>query len=258
MKLFSTVFIFIFLGICATAQTINDSASIESNYTHQTFYSLSTGTVLSINNSDWDLAFHADNREASIFVNSKKDVKLYLASNDTTKWNSLDTTQKTTKQFHNSDSSWLFGAFNREVPAGGFEYGWGTYNSTTHEIYANKIYFINYGLNLWKKIIICKHDVGYNYVFRYANLDGTNETVVTIKKANYTKKNFIYYSLANNTILDREPMYPTYDLIFHQYEFSYTLCCLLSALVKFHLVGFFLPLLIRHKIFAFSLSLAHL
>lgn len=210
---------FLFIGLIANAQTqINDSASIGANYANQTFYSLAYGTISSIDNSDWDLAFHADKREASIFVNSKKDVKLYLASNDTTKWNSLDTTNRTAKQYHNSDSSWLFGAFNREVTAGGFEYGWGTYNSTTHEIYANKIYFINYGLNLWKKIIISKHDVNYRYVFRYANLDGSNEVTTVITKANYPNRNFIYYNLTTNAILNREPDFGSYDLIFHQYE----------------------------------------
>ncbi len=214
----SLLFIVI-LSYNISAQTIvNDSASIGANYANQTFYSLANSTISSIDNSNWELAFHADNREASIFVNSKRDVKLYLASNDTSKWNSLDTTNKTAKQFHNSDSSWLFGAFNREVLPGGFEYGWGTYNSTTHEIDGNKIYFINYGLNLWKKIMITSHDVNYRYHFRYANLDGSNETSVIITKANYTKRNFIYYSIANNAILDREPDYNTYDLIFHQYE----------------------------------------
>ena len=74
---------FLFIGLIAKAQTqINDSASIGANYANQTFYSLAYGTVSSIDNSDWDLAFHADKREASIFINSKKDVKLYLASNE--------------------------------------------------------------------------------------------------------------------------------------------------------------------------------
>ncbi len=215
---FTSLFITLFSLSTYAQTTVNDSASIGANYSNQTFYSLTTGTVLSIDNSNWDLAFHADNKEASIFVNSKRDVKLYLASNDTNQWNSLDTTIKSVKQYHNSDSSWLFGAFNREVLAGSFEYGWGTYNSTTHEIYANKIYFINYGVNLWKKIIISKHDVNYTYYFRYANLDGTNEVSARIRKADYSKKNFIYYSLVTQTILDREPSYPSYDLIFHQYE----------------------------------------
>ncbi len=217
MRNLFTYIIIILSGLGLNAQTINDSSTVAPGYTNQTFYSLSNGTVASIDNTNWELAFHADNREVAIFVNSKKDVKLYLASNDTSKWNSLDTTIKTVKQYHNSDSSWLFGAFNREVPASGFDYGWGVYNSSAHEVYANKIYFINYN-GLWKKIIISKHDINYNYYFRYANLDGSNEVSATINKKNYSKRNFIYYSMVNNAVLNREPDNDTYDLIFQQYE----------------------------------------
>ncbi len=219
MKSIFTLFFVLLISLHLSAQTvINDSVSIGAGYANQTFYSIAKGTVLSIDNTDWDLAFHTDNREVAIFINSKKDVKLYLASNDTSKWNSLDTANRTTKQYHNSDSSWSFGAFNREAPAGGFDYGWGTYNATTHEIYASKIYFINYGVNLWKKIIISKHDANYTYHFRYANLDGSNEISVVLKKSPYANKNFVYYSLTNNTIITREPDFTTYDLIFHQFE----------------------------------------
>jgi hypothetical protein len=218
MRNLFTLISLIFINTCLLSQTINDSASIGANYANQTFYSLANSTVLSIDNSDWDLAFNTENREVSIFVNSKKDVKLYLASNDTLKWATLDTTNKTTKQFHNSDSSWSFGAFNRETPIGSFDYGWGNYNSSTHEVYGSKIYFINYGPNLWKKLMISKHDINYTYYFRYANLDGSNEVSATINKTLYNKKSFIYYSLSTNSILNREPDMLTYDLIFHQYE----------------------------------------
>ena len=205
----------------ASAQ-VNDSASIGAGYTNQTFYSLSKGTVLSISNTDWDLGFHADKREVSIIINSKNDVKLWLATNDTTKWATVDTAGKISvaQQLHNSDSNWTNGAFNR-VPNGTFDYGWGTYDQNSHAVIANNIYFISYmnGANrVWKKIIISKHSVDYVYYFRYANLDGSGEKSAAIVKASYPNRNFIYYSLVKDSIMNREPDRGTYDLIMCHYE----------------------------------------
>jgi hypothetical protein len=209
------------LGLSLKAQ-VNDSVSVGPGYTNQTFYSLSKGTISSISNTDWDLAFHADRREVSILINSKNGVKLYLASSDTTKWTSVDTAGKISAalQLHNSDSNWSNGAFNR-VPNGTFNYGWGTYDQTTHVVFANNIYFISYSdgaTTVWKKLIISKASIDYKYYFRFANLDGSSETSVVIDKNNYPKRNFIYYSLKNAQVLDREPDNTTYDLIFCQYE----------------------------------------
>lgn len=215
------LFILLLAPVFSFAQ-VNDSASIGAGYTNQTFYSLSKGTISSISNTNWDLGFHADKREVSIIINSKNDVKLWLATSDTTKWSTIDTAGKISvaQQLHNSDSNWINGAFNR-VPNGTFDYGWGTYDQNSHAVIANNIYFISYmnGANrVWKKIIISKHSVDYVYYFRYANLDGTNEKSTAIVKNNYKNRNFIYYSLVNDSILDREPDRGTYDLIMCQYE----------------------------------------
>ena len=55
------------------------------------------------------------------------------------------------------------------------------------------------------------------YVFKLANLDGTNEISQSILKTNYTDKNFIYFSIDQNTITDREPISSEWDITFTKY-----------------------------------------
>ena len=55
------------------------------------------------------------------------------------------------------------------------------------------------------------------YDFKWADLDGSNETLGAINKTTYAGKNFVYFSITNNTIIDREPAYNSWDLSFAQY-----------------------------------------
>lgn len=66
----------------------------------------------------------------------------------------------------------------------------------------------------YKKIWIeNKLSVEQKYNFRYADLDGSNEHIVTVNCAG-KNKNFVYYSIDTNTEVDREPDTDTWDLVF--------------------------------------------
>jgi hypothetical protein len=68
----------------------------------------------------------------------------------------------------------------------------------------------------WKKLWIQKV-ANDEYTFKYANLDGSNEVNSTVSKTNYTSKNFVYYSIDQNSILDREPNSTDWDITFTKY-----------------------------------------
>jgi len=58
--------------------------------------------------------------------------------------------------------------------------------------------------------------IGGVYTFRYANLDGSGETMVTVDKADHTGKLLAYFSFATGDIVDVEPT-GSFDLLFCRY-----------------------------------------
>jgi hypothetical protein len=56
-----------------------------------------------------------------------------------------------------------------------------------------------------------------SYYFAYADVDGTNEVNTSLNKANFTGRNFGYYSIISGTESNREPNKNDWDLTFCQY-----------------------------------------
>ena len=208
--------------LSATAQT-TDTVTVNPGYTNQTFYSFASGTVSSVSNLDWDLAFQLRGFAASILINSKNNVRLFKANKATADWSSMTVADTTgilstpTNELFNSDTSWDFGAFNMtNNPADMFDLGWGNYDFMTHAITGDSVYFIKLSTGIYKKLCIVSL-ANSVYDFKWADLDGSNETLGSINKTTYAGKNFIYFSITNNQTIDREPAYNAWDLSFAQY-----------------------------------------
>ena len=205
------------------AQVSSEVISISPNYTNQVFYSLSAGEVSNVSNLDWDIAFQNRGFAASILINSKNNVRLWKANKSVAQWSAMTVTDTTgilsnpSYELFNSDTSWDFGAFNRtNDPNNIFDLGWGTYDFITHAITGDSVYFIKVGATDFRKLKV-ESLAGGVYSFRHANLDGSNEIAATVTKSNFAGKFFAYYSLVNNTTINREPVYNTWDLTFCQY-----------------------------------------
>ena len=178
--------------------------------------------MLNVPNNDWDIAFNLQPMNSSIRTNDGMGVELYSYNyGDTSSWNNINTgtIQMVTNPMYNSDSNWSLGAFDRNQ-LGHPDYGWGVYNMTTHEVIGDSIFIIKTVSGNWKKLVIEKLATGI-YTFRYANLDGSNQIVQSINKSNYPGKNFIYYSLDQDLIQDREPLSSDWDITFTKYSTDY-------------------------------------
>jgi hypothetical protein len=219
--LISAVILIVFATFNSSAQT-PDTVTSGPGYTQQAFYSFANGTVVSHVNTDWDLAFQLRGFAASILINSKNNVRLWKSTKEAGDWATMTTYDTTgivsdpANELYNTDTSWNYGAFNvTNNPADQFDLGWGNYDFLSHTIVGDSIYFIKLGAD-YKKLCIVDLTSGV-YTFKWANLDGSNETTATLNKSNYTGKFFAYYSLVNNVAVDREPMYNAWDLSFAQY-----------------------------------------
>jgi hypothetical protein len=184
----------------------------------QTFYSFQNGVVESRPLAEWDLAFEITGFTASILVNTAKGMEAYKAPYAVSEWMDVDTMGMGSSwtRVHNSDTSWSHGAFNQGLTENEFDLGWGVYNIVTHQVAGDSIFVLKLANNDWKKLRIDGLSAN-TYTFTWSDLDGANEQTGTLPKASYTGKNFGYYSLENNTAIDREPPTTDWDAVFTKY-----------------------------------------
>jgi hypothetical protein len=190
--------------------------SMGAGYTNNVYYSLQDGFVAEVANTSWDVAFTTDLFDASIQINASAGIEVFIASNDLADWSSVDTAGIFNSALYNSTSDWALGAFN-QGGSGAFNYGWGTYNTTTHNVTGSRIFVLRYPDGTYKKFAIEQMAASGTYSFKYANLDGTDEQQATISKTMYSSKAFVGYHFATNEVVDFEPAKGTWDLLFTKY-----------------------------------------
>mgnify|MGYP001244829582 CR=1 FL=1 len=218
ITLFITI---IFAGKILLAQ-ITESITLNPGYTNQCFYSMQNGEVINIPNDNWDVAFSTESFSSTIRTNDGKGVELYTYQyGDTSAWNQItvNANNDLSELMFNSDTSWEYGAFDINQ-TGGFDYGWGIYNLQTHHLIGDSLFLIKTINGNWKKLWI-ENKISGEYQITYADLNGSNQMDVSIPASNYADKNFIYYSLDNNLVIDREPNKNSWDITFTKYLTPY-------------------------------------
>jgi hypothetical protein len=217
MKLLYTIAMVLLINTMASAQPV--TITMGAGYANEVYFKLPNTPVKTEPIKNWELAFRIGTQNSSIFINSENSVVLYNAPVDTSEWLTLDTTGLQSWQvLYNSDTSWEVGAFDRNTQQFP-DFGWGDYDFTTHIIHGDSLfvlYSMASGYPVYKKIWIVKKDFGV-WTIRISDLDNSNDQVLTCNSADYTERNFAYYSIVNNEWLDREPSNTSWDLVFTRY-----------------------------------------
>lgn len=207
----------VWASLMAFAQT-TETVAIGANGADQVWYSLENGEAGRAPVAEWDMAFQTSAQGGSILFNAVTGNTLWVYPGDTAEWNAIDTGGISAwDAVANSDTSWSNGAFNADMdPADDFDMGWGLYNMVTHSVVGNRLFIMKNASGTFKKLWIESLASG-TYTFRIADLDGSNETVKAIEKAPYNEKSFVYYNIANDQVMDREPVIEDWDLLFTRY-----------------------------------------
>lgn len=200
-----------------TASEVTDTVSMAANYSNQIWYSLPNNEQGNSLTNNWDIAFQINGIASSILANTtKQGFKIYQSPYAVADWANVDTAGlETWSELHNSDTSWDNGALNTN-PDGNTDLGWGSYDMNTHIITGDSIYVINLSNGNWIKFKVDQLASG-TYSFSWANLDGSNAHTGNLKKSDYKDKLFAYFSIENNTVIDREPLLANWDLTFTKY-----------------------------------------
>lgn len=194
-----------------------ETISLGAAYVNDIYYSLSSGIVSTVPRATWDIAFSVSTRSSSIIINEGSGVELKVYPT-TSGWSWTSpisiANYASWPSLSNSDTEWETGAFNANA-TGHPNYGWGIYNTNTHNIEGNALYIIKLRNGTFKKIWIeMKYSALQKYSFRYADTDGTNEQIVSNLNISDSQANYVYYSLQDNSRVDREPNATTWDLLF--------------------------------------------
>lgn len=181
------------------------SVDMNTDYRYQIFFKLNTNNIVkTLLKTEWDIAFDCSS-EYHIFLNSSKSMfisktnkKNFLMVNDTS---GFGQNKKWDQSSGNLDST-----------------GFGNIAIDSF------IYIIDRGYNElgshlgFKKLQLISIDDD-EYKIRYANLNGMNEEVRSIKKN--SDYNTIGFSFETNTNIEIEPQKNDYDLIFTQYTHTF-------------------------------------
>lgn len=221
-----SIFTFLFLTILTTSvfsQTPVDVAT-GGNYANDVYYNFSNDILKTAARSSWDVAFKTNQMSVSVLANNGTGTMVYTWPKGTiADWETVDTTGMGWTPLYNSVADWEYGAFNANtVPGNAFDYGWGTYNMTSHNITGDSIFIVKLATGNFKKLaIIQKNAIQNLWSFRYADLDNKNDTTITLDGDDYKSKSFIHYSIANNIVIEQEPS-ERWQLLFTRY-FDYNI-----------------------------------
>jgi len=201
----------------AKAQTPG-SIEMGNGYANEVFYSLTNGVVKTSPRNLWDIAFYTQAFSAGIITNDGNGVELYTypkAAADG--WDSFDTTGISTwKKMYNDASDWENGAFNRNQK-GHPDYGWGIYSSSSHDVIGDSLFLIKTPDGIYRKLNIVRKLSSQNkYEIRFANLDGSDDQLLTLDVNPYADRAFMAFSFASG-IVDREPAVASWDILFTKY-----------------------------------------
>ncbi len=229
------------LGLAAPAgaqQWVADSVEMGpmqngKTYTQDVFYKLSNGSKHSVSNLNWHLAFQMDAPglgNVSILANEvQADVKVYSMHRQASNQFGQPLTPADTLGLHarpmqsNSDTSWNLGAFNQLGGSNPFDFSWGEYDMSTHQVNGDSLYLVlvgNTAFQIWVETYKSTPQDSIQFYFHVADFDGSNIKSRRIYKKGdgYLDKNFAYYDLLADQVLDREPSNKSWDILFTRYK----------------------------------------
>jgi hypothetical protein len=224
MRLFTLFIALIFTSLnLINAETTTVKVATGKTYSNLAWYDLTDDAISTKPLNGWDFAVLVPGQNAALIINSGAGCKLWEVVGKTVDdfGNSIDTNGLTTninlfKEWYNSDDTWAVGAFNCNLNGfdGDGDFGWGTYNMTTHVISGTKLFIIKSSTGKYYQIRI-EDLLSGEFYFSFANLDGSESKTESISKKAFPGKTFGYYNLATKEKHDLDP--PGWSLLFGKY-----------------------------------------
>lgn len=213
------------LGATVKAQVpawIEDSVSIAPAYANDVYYSMKNYEVRTEGNKNWHLAFSLSiGDSASVWANHNGGntfVRVFNIHKDSSQWASVTLADTATGVLaFNNDQGWFQGAFNDIPSADPFNYGWGKYEPTTHNIVGDSLFIVRANGVYYKLFIQNLESIPMKWTFKVGDFSGNDMTYTIDKTPDFTNRLFAYFNLATGADTNREPDINTWDILFTRY-----------------------------------------
>lgn len=202
--------------------------SMGNAYQNRVFFDLSANNIVSQNASTWDIAFYRlSAMDFGVKVNDAKNVLTYQVSANPAAFDTVTPADKANwgAPLYNPDQTERIqdGAFDSAtlLPAGGLNYGWGSYDLVTHKVLGKVVFMLEYGTTYYKFFI---NEYAAGYTFKYAKWNGTSwDATQTKTVANGTDDAFFnYFSFdTGEKVPNLEPAKANWDMMFTRYYTFY-------------------------------------
>lgn len=197
-------------------------------YANRVYFDLSANTTVSQDGSTWDLAFYRNSSmDFGVKVNDSKSVLTYQVSAEPAAFDTVTPADKASwgEPLYNPDQTERIqdGAFDVAtlLPAGGLNYGWGSYDIVSHKLVGKVVFVLEYGTTYYKFFI---NEYFGGYTFKYAKWNGASWDATQTKTiANGTDDAFFnYFSFdTGEKVSNIEPAKANWDLMFTRYYTFY-------------------------------------
>ncbi|MBL7754656.1 MAG: T9SS type A sorting domain-containing protein [Chitinophagaceae bacterium] len=201
---------------------IEDTVSIAPNYANDVFYSLKNDEIRTEASKNWHLAFSLSIADsAAVWANHNGGtsfVRVFNIHKDSSQWNTVTLGDTASADLvFNNDQGWFQGAFNAIPSADPFNYGWGKYDPTSHNIIGDSLFIVRANGVYYRVFIQQLESMIMKWTFKVGDFSG-NETTHTISKTpDYTNRLFAYFDLAAAVDSNREPDINNWDILFTRY-----------------------------------------
>lgn len=221
------------------AQVISDTITLGSSWANDIFYSIENGGEAgTADNTSWSVGISPASQSSSIIINGGRGVALWEVPADTMSpaefENSLDTTGAVYLQWtrnFDEDSSWTADAFSKNATgpnppppatATSINFGWGDYILSNQQVLGARVYLLQTPNDDFYKVFV-ESKIQGTTKFRYASLDHSFDTTMTVVGNDFSSKSYVYIDMDNHEILDREPARNDWDLLFTRIQPDQTL-----------------------------------
>lgn len=214
----------LFCAAALNAQTNIYQISAGTGYAQSGYFKLADGTSQQVAHDAWDIAFsNLGVQKAGIFFNESTASSMGQPTPAIEVYDpvvfdfgeNIDPSGLTEDmRIYNPEASWAEGAFNTMKDVGNpFDFGWGIYNPALFKVVGNRVFALKLRNGQFRKIMFDEYN-GSAYIFRIANLDGSNTTAHTVNTAFNNGSPLVYFSFANGTSVTT----PTgWDMVFCRY-----------------------------------------
>ena len=211
----------------AMAQWTTDSVTMGPGYANNIFYALGNGVQKTSPAHNWHLAFSMNGLDsASIFANQTGSsttffTRVYDVNRPISDWANVSYSDTLTGDLlYNGADGWYQGALNAISNPSPVDFGWGTYNTTSHLFTGTRLFMMEAGGNFYKMAIDSMNPFTYDWHFRIEPMSPSLPPypTYTISKSNgYANRMFAYFNIDSGAAYDREPDVSTWDFQFVGY-----------------------------------------